>query len=525
VPLRTLVSDEELQLLEASLRWIEAASVKAFTRLFAERGVVPLPPPQIAVPLIAFDLCEREGAELRGRLRVRSHEGRFYVMEIGLGNAAEYLQDLWPETDALLAALDGLPPGRLLDLGTGCGIIAVEAARRGHQVVATDLYHPTVVLARFNARLNHAQIDLREGHLWDPVAGERFDCILTNPHYGRSDDQLRVEVLCDAADHLTPAGKLLLATALEWENGELGLSCMLKPLSQHRAVKVRPLSAAYKQKWFTAGSGAPSRHRFTIEVGPGAGLDVEMPTDPPRRDFVPLSRLKGRWASVATGPDAAALDLLLTRLISPDAVLPPPLPAGLLDGCRWGARTCVADRGAAGAIVTPDGSVRPCTHAPALATIEQTLAELTQLYQDVADAARAQRGCDGCVAVTECSRCLFPVALDVPHYCDFIRRHHLRLPILHRLLSTVELLDEKNVPPGELRLRRWPRDREDLTGVAAEWNRLAVWVIERGSRHFLAFGDQLIEVDRATADLGAALGDGKPVGARESAAFSALLQR
>jgi len=79
--------------------------------------------------------------------------------------------------------------------------------------------------------------------------------------------------------------------------------------------------------------------------------------------------------------------------------------------------------------------------------------------------------------------------------------------------------------PGDVRLRRWPRERQNLSGVAAEWNRLAVWVIERGSRHFVAFGDKLIEVDRATAELGAALGDGKPVGTRESAEFAALLQR
>jgi SAM-dependent methyltransferase len=215
VPLRTLVSDEEIQLLEAALRWIEAASPKGFARLFTELGKSPMVPPQVAVPLIAFDLVEKEGDGLRGRLRVRRHQGRFYVMEIGLGNDAEYMQDLWPETDTLLAALEGMAPGRLLDLGTGCGIVAIEAALRGHQVVATDVYHPTIVLARFNARLNHAEIDFREGHLFTPVKGERFDFILTNPHYGRSDDQLRLEVLRGTSEHLSPRGKLLLATALE----------------------------------------------------------------------------------------------------------------------------------------------------------------------------------------------------------------------------------------------------------------------------------------------------------------------
>lgn len=522
MPLRTLVTDEEIQLLEAALRWVEAASPKGFARLFSERGQSPMPPPQVAVPLIAFDVAKKEGDGLRGLLRVRRHQGRFYVMEIGLGNDAEYLQDLWPETDVLLAALDGLAPCRVLDLGTGCGIVAIEAALRGHQVVATDVYHPTMVLARFNARLNHAHIDFREGHLWKPVRGEQFDCILTNPHYGRSDDQLRLEVLRGAAEHLAPGGRLVLATALEWENRQLGVECLLQPLAQSHSVSVKPLDSAYKRDWFTVGEGAPSRHRFTVEIGDGNGLSVRFPENPPRRDFVPLSRLQSGHASVAGAADAAALDELLTRLIPPDTTLEN-VPAGLLDACRWGARECVADRGAAGAIVSADGKVRPCTHAPPLGTAEDTLAELTARYQELAAAARARRECDACVAKNSCSRCLFPVALDDRHYCDLIRRHHSRLGILQRLTATVAQLDEKSVPEGPLKLRRWPRGDGNFDAVAQDWNQRAVWIVERGRRWFLQFSERLVEIDRATADLGAALGDGKAVGKKTAEQFAALL--
>jgi 2-polyprenyl-3-methyl-5-hydroxy-6-metoxy-1,4-benzoquinol methylase len=375
---------------------------------------------------------------------VRRHSGRFYVLELGLGSDEEYQQDVWPETDALLAALDGLTPCRILDLGTGCGIVAVEAALRGHTVVATDVYQPTMVLAKFNARLNQANVEFRQGHLWEPLAGERFDRVLTNPHYGHADDQLRLEVLRGAPEHLTTDGKLWLATALEWDEAErprrLGVECVLRPIVEAgHTVTVRPLVSATKRSWFATARGAPgipSRHRFTVEVARGpAKLDVKFPEHPQEQHFVPLARLssRGQQATVTTPADAARLDHLLTRLELTGQE--PLLPAGLLDACRWGARDCVGPRSAAGAIVTPDGKVRPCAHGPALASCDDTLDELNARYADLAAQARARRGCDDCPADAACSHCLFPVALDDAGYCALIRKHHARLPLLHRRLA------------------------------------------------------------------------------------------
>jgi release factor glutamine methyltransferase len=76
---------------------------------------------------------------------------------------------------------------RALDLGTGSGVGAVFAARRGHQVVAVDLNPEAVRCARLNALLHRLedQIEAREGDLFAPVAGERFDLILFNPPFFR----------------------------------------------------------------------------------------------------------------------------------------------------------------------------------------------------------------------------------------------------------------------------------------------------------------------------------------------------
>lgn len=81
-----------------------------------------------------------------------------------------------------------LPPGaRVLDMGTGSGVCAVAAARAGHRVVAVDVNPAAVRCARINALLHglEARIDAREGDLFAPLAGERFDVALFNPPYLR----------------------------------------------------------------------------------------------------------------------------------------------------------------------------------------------------------------------------------------------------------------------------------------------------------------------------------------------------
>src|SRR5262245_60670595 len=103
-------------LLEGALHALERTAPDTFVQLFERGGVAPMPAPEVAAPLVAFDLAELVGNQLRGLLRVRRREGRFYVMALGLGSDLEYQQDVWPETDALLEALEPLPPGRLLDL-------------------------------------------------------------------------------------------------------------------------------------------------------------------------------------------------------------------------------------------------------------------------------------------------------------------------------------------------------------------------------------------------------------------------
>jgi release factor glutamine methyltransferase len=93
-----------------------------------------------------------------------------------------------PETELVLeAALAALPEGgRALDLCTGSGILGVTLALegKGASVVATDLSPDALAVARENARLLGAAVDLREGDLFAALRpGEVFNVIVSNPPY------------------------------------------------------------------------------------------------------------------------------------------------------------------------------------------------------------------------------------------------------------------------------------------------------------------------------------------------------
>lgn len=83
--------------------------------------------------------------------------------------------------------------GTALDLGTGCGIQALHVAGHAERVVATDISARALAFARFNLELNAdalgapgqraAEVDLREGSMLEPVTGETFDMIVSNPPF------------------------------------------------------------------------------------------------------------------------------------------------------------------------------------------------------------------------------------------------------------------------------------------------------------------------------------------------------
>ena len=71
-----------------------------------------------------------------------------------------------------------------LDIGTGAGIQAFLAERHADHVIGTDTNPRALNFARFNAKLNGIDgIEWREGSLYEPVAEQKFDLLVSNPPY------------------------------------------------------------------------------------------------------------------------------------------------------------------------------------------------------------------------------------------------------------------------------------------------------------------------------------------------------
>ena len=74
----------------------------------------------------------------------------------------------------------------VLDMGTGCGILAVLAAEKTKRVVAVDVNPYAIECALKNAEMNGAKekIEFRQGDLFQPVKlNENFSLILFNAPY------------------------------------------------------------------------------------------------------------------------------------------------------------------------------------------------------------------------------------------------------------------------------------------------------------------------------------------------------
>jgi hypothetical protein len=134
----------------------------------------------------------------------------------------------------------GRSSGLALDLGTGCGIQALHASRHSGRVIATDISQRALDFAAFNAALNDIHtIEFRLGDMFEPVAHDHFDYIVSNPPFvitprgdgvpsyeyrdgGRVGDAIVAEVISGAARHLRPGGVAQLLGNWEYRTGEGG---------------------------------------------------------------------------------------------------------------------------------------------------------------------------------------------------------------------------------------------------------------------------------------------------------------
>lgn len=224
-------------------RTAEASSFHSLVRLFVLGLTLPLQAVRVALSPAALDwamgsgLLEREEDALRAVACLRPWRG-FFLLSDFLPPADEPLPPhfVMSGTSASSISLTRLTPRkrvrRVLDLGTGAGTHALLAAGHADRVVATDTNPRALNFAAMNARLNGIDnVSFRQGSLFEPVAGEQFDLVVSNPPFiispesrdmfrtaGLEGDSVSEIILRDAPAHLLEGGSAV--SLISWHHDD-----------------------------------------------------------------------------------------------------------------------------------------------------------------------------------------------------------------------------------------------------------------------------------------------------------------
>lgn len=126
---------------------------------------------------------------VRAPLDLRPHEDDWWIAaDIARAHppAADHVIGIGAASLTLLAATLRTPVDSALDLGTGGGIQALHLTRTADRVTATDSVPRAIAMARLTFALSGLPgdaVELRCGDLLEPVAGERFDLVVSNPPF------------------------------------------------------------------------------------------------------------------------------------------------------------------------------------------------------------------------------------------------------------------------------------------------------------------------------------------------------
>ncbi|MGO9198680.1 MAG: methyltransferase [Acidimicrobiales bacterium] len=201
-------------------------------RLFLAHGPVPTTAAEAVLAPLTVAQCvdggllELKGSDVSGAVTLRAFDGdpRGAILASDVGHNGALLAEHVVGVGIASIGLSGMtirrPSHRSLDLGTGTGVQAMHASLHSDEVVATDRSARAVNFTEFNLALNDVtNVDVRLGDRFDPVAGEQFDLIVSNPPFVISpsdaliyrDSSMEGDDLCrslvrHAPDHLAEGG-------------------------------------------------------------------------------------------------------------------------------------------------------------------------------------------------------------------------------------------------------------------------------------------------------------------------------
>jgi SAM-dependent methyltransferase len=126
---------------------------------------------------------------VRGRWRIASAAGLLIAHDGPLREQPDHVGGPYPAARTLAALTVREPVARALDVGAGSGLQALLASRHADRVVATDVNPRALELTELNARLNGcANVETRPGSFFEPVHGDRFGLVVSNPPFVISPD-------------------------------------------------------------------------------------------------------------------------------------------------------------------------------------------------------------------------------------------------------------------------------------------------------------------------------------------------
>lgn len=179
------------------------SAIETLTRLWLLQTPVPVEAAERALPGLVDALCaegilERSVAEVAARVDLRPYGtddagngGNLWVLgdlTPGLNGGPnqvgpDHVLGISPAATSLAELTLRDQVGTALDLGTGCGVQSLHLAGHARRVVATDVNKRALWITGLNAALNGVSLDIRDGSFFEPVAGETFDLIVTNPPF------------------------------------------------------------------------------------------------------------------------------------------------------------------------------------------------------------------------------------------------------------------------------------------------------------------------------------------------------
>lgn len=211
--------------------------LETLTRIWLLQATVPAAQADAALPGLVDDLCaagilERSVSEVAARVDLRPYgtdDGNLWVasdLTPGLDGGPQrvgpdHVLGISPAATSLAELTVRRPFAKALDLGTGCGVQSLHLAEHVEHVVSTDVNARALWLTQLNADLNELSLDIRDGSFFEPVAGELFDLIVTNPPFvispatgerlvyrdsGLPGDRVVEDIVRTIPKHLAPGG-------------------------------------------------------------------------------------------------------------------------------------------------------------------------------------------------------------------------------------------------------------------------------------------------------------------------------